>query len=132
MKRKLALTVGVLAVVALSGCSATGDAAPTREEACSSLSEGFGAVMTSMELGMAAGSKEAMEVHLAGIENALEESAEVDGPDDFIPLRDALLADTQRFVDEGRKAMQGSESQIDAEQARMLESYAALDRFCAN
>lgn len=136
MKRKLALTVGVLSigVLSLAGCSGpatTESVEPSRADACSSMTEVYAPAVDSMQLVQSAGSKDAADVHLSAIEDVLEVSAEVDGPAEFIELRDAVVDDTRTMVDESRKTLAGDGSGIDKANAELLESLSDLDRYCA-
>lgn len=130
MKRSILLAAAVVvASIGLAGCAA--EQVPERAEACADLSSSYGQALDSMQLGMSAGSAEGAGVHLEAVEDAIAASGEVGGPAEFVELRDRLLQDTQAFVDEGRVALDGGDSEVDSAQAELLESYAAVERYCA-
>ena len=114
------------AVLLLAGCSS----APSQAEACATLNEQSAELMTTLG-GITAQDVDASEVALEEAQGLVDSMASVDGPGEFVELRDRLVSAMSDFIDEGHAAIAGEPGDMLAVQADVTSATNDLIAYCS-
>lgn len=124
--KKIAAGAAVAAVLLLAGCSST----PSQAEACDALNAQSADLMG--ELGaISASDVEGSAAALEDAEGVVESMKAIEGPAEFVELRDGLVGAMGSFIDEARAAIAGEPGNMLDVEAGVTDATSDLIAYCS-
>ena len=125
MKRSATMAALVPVVMVLSACSS----GATEADACNGVAEAMPAVARALANMGDARTADDAEVYLEGVHSAADAVAAVDGPAEFVGVRDDFVDALEAFGVKG-VAVAAGEARFAQEQAELAVALAAVERYC--
>ncbi|MEV4736668.1 MULTISPECIES: hypothetical protein [unclassified Microbacterium] len=125
MKRLPALASVAVGILFLSGCSQAATLAACGQVASEAV-QVTGAINE-----LSSPTPEAAQAALAEVRAVSEKISGIDGPAEFVTLRDSWTTSIDAFVTEGEKAIAGDVSGMDAASAQLRTATDAIVAYCA-
>ncbi|WP_449407305.1 hypothetical protein [Microbacterium maritypicum] len=124
MKRLPALATLAVGILLLSGCSQAATVAACGQVAAEAV-QVTGAIQEISSL-----TPEAAQAALDEVRAVAEKIRGIDGPDEFVTLRDSWTTSIDAFVTEGEKAITGDVAGLDAASTQMRTATDAIVAYC--
>lgn len=124
MKRLPALASVAVGILLLSGCSQAATLAACGQVASEAV-QVTGAINE-----LSSPTPEAAQAALAEVRAVSEKISGIDGPDEFVTLRDSWTTSIDAFVTEGEKAIAGDATGVDAASTQLRTATDAIVAYC--
>lgn len=124
MKMLPALATLAVGILLLSGCSQASTLAACGQVAAQAVP------VTGVIESVSSPTPEAAQAALDEVKNVAENIRSVDGPDEFVTLRDSWTTSIDAFVAEGEKAITGDVTGLDAASTQMRTATDAMLAYC--
>lgn len=124
MKKLPALATLAVGILLLSGCSQASTLAACGQVAAQAVQ------VTGVIESVSSPTPEAAQAALDEVKKVAENIRGVDGPDEFVTLRDTWTTSIDAFVTEGEKAITGDVTGLDAASTEMRTATDAMVAYC--